>query len=185
MNNVLASEVVAAGLHIDKGKKGFAIARCGETKACIICLGIVPAPEYEKVKMALEKFLGSATFEAPSMLSMYADFNWKEFLTNQVLTTYAYLESGSKETTVDLCADGTIKASVSKKGILKNQNPQYKGKLSGKWTAAGIGEKGTLHLEFTNNLPVLDVELFIKEEKIYANGERFFAGMSEKCKEPC
>ena len=64
---------------------------------------------------------------------------------------------------------------------MKNLRPEYKGKLSGIWTAEGIGPSGNLHLEF-KKLPAIDVSMQIKDEKIYANGDRYFVGESKKCK---
>lgn len=181
-NGVLAAEVVATGDYINKGFRGYAVARCGDSGPCVTALGVMPSGEYDAVKKVVDAFMTSSLFEAPSLASPYGDFVWKEFLTNKMVTTYAFLEDGSKETTVHLCANGKFTAKVKKKGILQHQNPEYKGKLTGTWSAEGIGEKGKLHLVFDKGLPDLTTELTIKEEQIYAGLERYFVGNSDQCK---
>jgi hypothetical protein len=181
-SGVLSSEVIAVGAFINKSMRAYAVARCGESGSCVTCLAVMPAQQYDEIKQVADTFMSMAILEPPSSASPYDDFNWKEFLSNQMLSTYAFLENGSKETSVHLCANGSFTAKVTKKGILKNQNPAYKGNLKGTWTAEGIGAKGMLHLVFENNLPGLDVELIITEEKIFGGGERYFVGTSDKCK---
>ncbi|MBL7848429.1 MAG: hypothetical protein JNL40_13250 [Cyclobacteriaceae bacterium] len=181
-NGLLTAEVVATGDFINKSFRGFAVARCSDSGPCVTCLAVMPAQQYEEIKKATEAFMAAASFEAPSLASPYADFVWKDFLNNKMVTTYAFLENGSKESTIHLCADGHFSAKVTKKGILKNQNPQYKGKMSGTWTVEGVGEKARLRLTFDKGLPGLDTELTIKEEKIFAGGERYFVGNSDQCK---
>lgn len=181
-SGVLSSEVIAVGNFINKSMRAYAVAKCSQSGPCITSLAVMPAAQYEEVKKVVDNFMMAATFEPPSSNSLYSDFVWKDFLTNQMVTTYAFLENGSKETTVNLCADGRFQAKVTKKGILKNQNPAYKGKLSGTWTAEGVGEKGMLHLVFDKGLPPLDIELTIKDEQIFGGGERYFVALSEQCK---
>ena len=181
-NGVLSSEVFAVGAFINKSMRAYAVARCGGSGACVTCLAVMPAQQFSEVKQATDTFMAAAVLENPSSSSPYDDFVWKDFLSNQMLSTYAFLENGSKETSVHLCANGTFTAKVTKKGILKNQNPAYKGKLKGTWKVEGVGEKGMLHLKFDNGLPPLDLELKISEEKIYAGSERYFVGISDQCK---
>ena len=180
--NILSTEVVMAGSNTDKSKRGYAISRCGGHGPCVICLAITPVANYEATVKTAERFITSASFEAPSSASPYEDFDWKKFLSGKMVRTYAYQEKGSKETTINLCPDGSFYANVSKKGIMKNQNPQYYGKLEGIWTADGIGELGNLHFEF-KKLSAMDIVLRIRDEKIYANDERYFvADANNKCK---
>ena len=178
---VLSSEVVMAGSNTDKSKRGYAIALCGDHGPCVICLATMASGNYEAVVKVAEQFISSSKLEKPSSASIYDNFDWKKFLTGKMLTTYVFQEKGSKETTVNLCADGTFVARASKKGIMKSQNPEYRGKQNGIWTAEGIGPSGNLHLEF-KKLPAIDVSMMIKEEKIYAYGERYFAAESTGCR---
>ena len=181
-NGILSAEVVATGDFINKGMRGYAVARCSEQGRCVTALAVAPAPQFDTTKKVAEGFMQASTFEAPSLASPYADFDWKEFLTQKMLTTYAYLEQGSKETTIHLCANGRFNANVTKKGIMRQQNPDYKGRLSGTWIAEGIGEKGFITLNFDKGLPPIKIELTIREEKIFAGAERYFAGTSDQCK---
>jgi len=178
----LSAEVIAVGPFINKGMRGYAAARCSIHGPCVTTLAIMPAQQYDDVKADVDVFMSGTTFEAPSLASAYADLSWKDFLAGQMVTTYAFLEQGSKETMVHLCRNGTFHAKVTKKGILKNQNPAYKGKLTGTWSADGVGEHGLLHLAFDKELPPLDIELTMKEEKFYAGSDRYFIAVSDQCK---
>jgi hypothetical protein len=178
----LAAEVVAVGDFINKSMRAYAVARCGDSGACVTCLAVMPAAEFEQVKQVANAFMSAASFETPSLASPYADFDWKEFLTGKMVTTYAYLEGGSKESTLHLCADGRFTAKVTKKGLLKNQNPDYKGKMTGTWTVEGIGERGKIHLTSDKGLPPFTAELTIKDEQIYADKDRYFVANSDQCK---
>ena len=175
MDKVLSSEVIMEGNNTDKSKRGYAIVRCGDYGPCVTCLATMAAGNYDAVKKVTDQFISSGKFDNPSNISTYADFDWKKFLSGKTLTTYAIQGDGSKETSVNLCPEGTFKADISKKGIMKNLNPEYKGKLTGSWTVEGMGEKGKLHLEFKKKgLAAIDVPLRITDEKIYANEERYF-----------
>ncbi len=180
--NTLSAEVVAVGNFINKSMRAYAVARCGENNICVTSLAVMPTAQFEDVKKVVDAFMSVATFEAPSMASPYADFNWREFLSGKMVTTYAFLEQGSKETTVHLCASGRFTAKATKKGILKNQNPAYKGKMTGTWVVEGIGESGKLKLTFDKGLPALEVDLTIKEEQVLVGQERYFVANSDQCK---
>lgn len=182
-NGMLTSEVIAVGPSIDKNKSGYAAARCGGFGPCVICLSLMPPSDLEAAKKTVNQFLMAGAFQAPSSVSPYDKFDWKKFLAGKALIAYDLRDKGSKENWVDLCADGTFTAKIDKRGILKEQNPAYKGRLSGTWTAEGIGELGTLILEFKKkNLAALHVSMTIHDEKIQANGERYFVAKSDKCK---
>jgi len=182
-DGVLTAEVIAEGEYINKGNKGFAIARCSSSGACVTALMVAPIQFYESVKSTVVQFMNTSRFEPPSNASPYTDFDWKDFLSNNVLAMYASVQGGSKETLVHLCADGTFTADIKKSGILKNQNPQYRGRSSGKWMVTGTGEETTIQFTFTKkNLPPFETHLTIKDEKVFSNGERYFVGQSDKCK---
>lgn len=181
-DGTLSAEAVAVGSYINKSMRAYAVARCGEQGPCVTSLAVMPAQQFDEVKKVVDAFMAAATFEAPSLASPNADLVWKDFLAGHMVTTYAFLEQGSKESTIHLCADGKFTAKVTKKGILKNQNPAYKGKMTGRWTAEGVGERALLKLVFDKGLPELTVELTIKEEKVFAGGERYFVAVSDECK---
>ncbi len=179
----LSSEITAEGDYVNKGFKGFVAARCSPSGPCVTTLMIAPPQFYESVRNTVTEFMKSSTFEPPSNASPYEDFDWQDFLSNKVLVNYASAEGGSKESMIHLCKDGTFTATLKKKGFFKEQNPAYKGTLTGQWTAKGDGEKATLQFIFTNkSLSPVEVPLTISDEKITSNGERYFVGNSDKCK---
>jgi hypothetical protein len=183
VDGTLSAEVVAAGPYINKGNKGFAISRCNPNGSCITVLMVAPIQFYEAVKTTVTQFISGSTFQIPSTASPYADFDWKEFLSGKVLATYVSIKGGTKEGTIHLCSDGTFQSDTKKSGILKNHNPEYRGRLSGKWIVTGTGEEARIQLTFDKKgLSPLEAQLQIKDEKVYSDGERYFAGQSDKCK---
>jgi len=181
---ILSAEVVAEGEKTNAGYRSFAIARCNPSGPCVTLLALMPKQFYDDITKVAIQFMEKSSFEAPSNVSPYANFDWKEFLSDKDFFAYAYVEGASKDNRVHLCADGSFKADINKKGWMKDQNPQYNGNLSGQWSVEGRGEQTTLHLTFTKKkgLPPLDIVLNITDEKIYANGERYFTAPSSKCK---
>lgn len=181
--DMLSSEVIAEGKYINKGLKGFAISRCNPNGPCVTTLMVAPLQFFDDVRKMVTEFMMAATFGTPSTASPYADFDWKEFLSGKVLATYESIDGGSKESKIHLCGDGTFTADIRKTGFLKNQNPGYKGKMTGTWEVAGIGEATTIRFTFNKkDLLPFEAPLLIKDEKIYSDNERYFAGKSDKCK---
>jgi len=182
-NDLLYSEVIGEGEAVNKGNRAFAIARCNPSGPCVTVLTLIPIQFYDAVKNVAVKFIETSSFEPPSNAPIHADLNWKEFLSNKSLLSYLEVEGAFKENIVELCADGTFTSSVKKKGWLKKENSKYNGNNSGQWTTQGIGEQTKLHFTFKKkDVPPLDVTLTIKDEKIYANGERYIIAQSTKCK---
>jgi hypothetical protein len=182
-DGLLSSGVIAEGDLVNKGYKGFVVGRCSPSGPCVITLMIAPLQYYEEVKNTVTEFMKNSSFESPSNVSQYADFDWQDFLSNKVLVTFASVQGGSKETMIHLCKDGSFTATIKKKGFFKNQNPDYKGTLTGLWSAKGDGEKATLQFIFTNkSIAPVEVAFTIKDEKVVSDGERYFVGNSDKCK---
>jgi hypothetical protein len=182
-DGVLSAEVVAVGEYINKGNKGFAISRCNPNGPCVTMLMVAPIQFYESVKSTVTQMMTSSTFQPPSSLSPYADFDWKEFLSGKVLANYTSIKGGTKESIIHLCTDGTFQSDTKKSGILKNHNPEYRGWLSGKWIVTGTGEEARIQLNFDKKgLAPIEAQLQIKDEKVYSNGGRYFVGDSDKCK---
>lgn len=184
--DMIFSEVVPAGEAVNKGYKGFVAAKCSPYGSCVTCLGIGPVQFFDPLKKAVDSFMRSTTFTEPSNVSIYADFNWKEFLSNKMLIAFMAIESssgsGTKDNTFHLCKDGTFKAFIKKTGAMKQINPQIKGRQSGTWSTESIGDNGVLKLTFKNQ-PTVEVPMLIKDEKIFINDERYFAAESEECKD--
>ncbi|MDL5048731.1 hypothetical protein QQ054_22215 [Oscillatoria amoena NRMC-F 0135] len=181
--DVLSSEVIAEGKYINKGMRGFAISRCNPNGPCVTTLMIAPLQYYEDVKKMVTAFMTAASFDTPSTASPYADFDWKEFLSGKVLATYQSIDGGSKESRIHLCGDGSFTADIRKTGFLKNQNPGFKGRFTGSWEVSGPGESTAIRFTFEKkDLPPFEAPLIMKDEKIFSDEERYFAGKSDKCK---
>ncbi|HPM31090.1 MAG TPA: hypothetical protein PLJ60_12225 [Chryseolinea sp.] len=183
-DDILMGEVVLAGDKVNGGNRGFAVARCNPSGPCVTVLAIMPKQFYDEISKSALEALKLSSFEPPSNVSPYANFDWKEFLSDKDFFAYAYVEGASKDNRVQLCRDGSFTANITKKGWMKDQHPEYNGRLSGQWTVDGVGEQTTLHLTFTKKkgLEPLDFVLNIEDEKIFVNGERYFTGASTKCK---
>lgn len=183
-NDMIASEVVGEGQAINKGNRGYVVARCSQDGPCIVAFATMPKQFYEPIKKSVEQFLSNASFEPPHSSSPYATLNWSEFLANKTLITHTFLKGGAKETEVNLCGNGRFTANIKKTGFMKNQNPQYKGRLGGTWSTTGIGEMANVTFEFTGKrkLAPVEITLTIKEDQIYANDERYFVAKSTKCR---
>ena len=181
-DGLMSAEVIGVGAYINKGNKGFVVSRCSESGPCIITLAIAPVQFYESVKKSAYTFMKNSSFQPPSTTSPYETFDWLEFLSNKALMTYQEVQGGKKENYVHLCADGTFTADLKKSGVFKNQNTQYRGKQQGKWSVAGKGQTTTIRFVFNDmKLPSAELELNVTDEKIFANGERYFVGHSDKC----
>ncbi len=136
-NDILSSEVIGEGDAVNKGNRAFAIAKCNPSGPCVTLLTLAPIQFFEAVKNVAIKFMETSSFEPPSNAPIHADLEWKEFLSNKSLLAYIDMDGGSKQNTVDFCADGTFTSSVKKKGFLKKENSKYNGNNAGQWTVEG------------------------------------------------
>ena len=120
----------------------------------------------------------------PSLEDIFSDFDWKDFLQNKYGVTYESYQGYKKENHVWFCDDGTFRTQLNRKGKLaRSERGDYSGKNSGNWTVEGIGAEGHLTLSFSKkNLEPVEVNLFIEENKIYMNGERYFLMDNQDCK---
>ena len=184
--DMISSEVVGSGEHVNKGGKGFVAAKCNPAGPCVTCIGLGPIQFFDQIKKAVESFMSTTTFSEPSNVSIYVDFNWNEFLTNKMLIAFMAIEttsgSGTKDNTFHLCKDGTFTAFIKKTGTMKQVNPKIKGRQSGTWSTESIGDNGILKLTFKNQ-PTVELRMLIKDEKSFINDERYFAAESDKCKD--
>ena len=80
---------------------------------------------------------------------------------------------------VHFCPDGTFYSVIRRKGLLKQDIKEYQGKKTGTWSVAP-GQRTMVMLTFAK-APEVEIELFIENEKVYANGERHFVGYSDHC----
>lgn len=181
-NGLLISDVSADGYFVNKGYRAFSAARCNPNGPCVIILMFAPSQFFEAAKNISIDFLSKGNFEAPSNISPYADFDWKEFLSNKVLLTLQSLREGEKQNTIHLCADGTFTSFIKHTGMFKNQNPLYRGKNSGTWEVTGNGANALIRFTFKDKkLAPFEAPLLLDDERILSNGDRYYVGNSDKC----
>lgn len=173
--------ILAADLQVQNnstGVKGYVEAKCGPFNICLISFMTSDPQNYERNKKSVQEFMDGVQFEKPSNENPYTNFDWDTFLRNKQLVNFAVEQGGSKETQINLCGDGTFKANLKKTGLFKDQG--LKGKKTGTWTVEGKGPTAKLIFEI-NKAGKLEVMLEFKDEKVFANGERYFVSAGE-CK---
>jgi len=181
----ITSEVIVEGDQARKRQfRGYLEARCGEFGHCLTLFLVAPEANYQRYLSDTQKFADDITFVEPTLDDIFANFDWKEFLQNKYAVTYESYQNYNKENHVWLCPDGTFRTKLNRKGKLaRSERGDYSGKNSGNWTADGVGPKGQLTLSFAKkNLDPINVELFIEENKVYMNGERYFMMDNQECK---
>ena len=163
-----------------KNYRAFAATRCGE--ACITVLVISLEENAEMADASALEFLKSASLSTPREVDPYEDFDWKGFLSGKLLISYEGFVGGKQQTKINLCENGSFRAAISKKGLMKDSNPDYKGTMKGTWTVEGKNSEAILTFTFEKSgLAPVVVNLNFMEEDLYANGERHFASHTEKC----
>ena len=177
------AEVTAEGENINKSFRGFIIGKCGPYGPCISLFMITPAQFYESIRDELLSMMRAGSFSEPGDSNPYSDFDWQRFLSNKILVNYELQELSKSQNTIYLCVDGSFTSNVKRSGWFKEGDMIYKGRNTGNWSVSGTGPETILRLEFKNKkLPPLEVPLSISDEKIFANGERYYAGYSQKCR---
>jgi hypothetical protein len=181
-DGLLFSEVLAEGDRINRSYRGLVIGKCSPYDPCVTMLILVREQFFDEIKGEMMEFMRKGEFVEPGKKDLYENFDWKTFLSNKMLVTYSKDQEGSRENEIHLCEDGTFSSSVNQTGWLKHQNKSYLGKNKGTWMVSGTGNETTLKLTFNKGkIPALDITLRIEDDKIYAEGERYYAGYSAKC----
>jgi hypothetical protein len=180
--SLLSSEVRATGSFVNKNYRGFAATRCGDKGYCITVLAVYLEENAAEAKGAALEFLSTGIFDAPKIIDPFEGFDWKEFLSNKLMVSYDQILGGQKESEVNLCANGNFTARVRKKGLLRDTNPEYRGRMSGVWNVEGNGSEAVLRLEFSNKkLNPLTVNLKFVDEQLMVGSERYYASESQSC----
>jgi hypothetical protein len=179
--DLLSSPAEASGNYFPpKNYRAFAASRCGET--CITVLAISEATNADATSQAALELLRTAIFSSPKEIDPYAGFDWDGFLSQKLLIAFEGFTGGKQQTKVNLCEDGTFHAQISKKGMMKDSNPEYKGSMKGSWTVTGEDSKATLTLTFEKKkLAPFVAHLKFVNEELYINDERHYASQTEKC----
>lgn len=171
------------GNKANTGSKIYVEAKCSSFGFCLTYMLMANPASYEQGKKSLQEFVDNTTFVKPSSQSPYLNFNWKKFLSGKVLLMTGYEERGQnkRENEVHLCADGTFTSRITRKGIFKDQAKGYQGGKKGTWEVKSNGDKATLIFTLPKLAPA-QVNMELKDEEVYVNGDRYFIGTSEKCK---
>ncbi|MBN7811105.1 hypothetical protein J0A68_09065 [Algoriphagus sp. H41] len=179
--DLLYSHAQAVGNYLPpKNYRAFAATRCGE--ACITVLAISEESNAESTAQAALAMLKTASLSTPREIDPYEGFDWQEFLSGKLLIAFEGFTGGKQQTKVTLCADGSFSAQISKKGMMKDSNPDYKGGMKGSWAVDGMNSKATLTLTFDKEkLAPFVANLKFVNEELYVNDERHYASQSEKC----
>lgn len=179
--DILYSHTEAVGNYLPpKNYRAFAATRCGD--ACITVLAISEDTNAEAASQAALELLKTAVLSTPKEIDPYQDFDWKEFLSGKLLIAFEGFTGGKQQTKVNLCEDGSFRAQISKKGMMKDSNPDYKGGMKGSWTVEGKNSEAMLTLTFEKkDLPPFVANLKFVDEELYINEERHYASQTEKC----
>ncbi|MBL0744408.1 hypothetical protein [Chryseolinea lacunae] len=177
----IATEFRLEGKKTNKADRYYAESKCHpKGTGCLVVLLTGKTVNFEAGKAAVMEIMDHTTFVEPSA-EPYVDFDWNEFLTNKVLVNYALTYDVKKENTVTLCAGGTFHSRLKTNEFVNGNVKPYKGKKAGTWSVTGKGENTTLVLTF-EGLPPVKVALTIRDEKVFANGQRYFVGENDDCK---
>jgi hypothetical protein len=179
--DLLYSHAEAVGNYLPpKNYRAFAATRCGE--ACITVLAISEESNAEASSQAALELLKTAVLSTPREIDPYEGFDWKEFLSGKLLIAFEGFTGGKQQTKVTLCEDGSFRAQISKKGMMKDTNPDYKGGMKGSWAVEGNNSQATLTLTFEKKgLAPFVANLKFVDEELYINEERHYASQTEKC----
>lgn len=179
--DLLFSKAEAVGDYLPpRDYRAFAATRCGD--ACITVLAISLEENADMTAASALDFLKSATFSTPREVDPYEGFDWNGFLSGKQIISFEGFIGGKQQTTISLCTDGAFRAAVSKKGIMRDSNPDYRGNMRGRWSVEGKNGEAVLTLAFDKkNLAPFVVNLKFINEELFANGERHYASQSERC----
>lgn len=175
----LEAEAILKGSTNTADRKFYAEAKCSSYGICVSYVLMANKASYEMGRTALEAFVSSTVLEEPRNISIYEGFDWKKFLTNREMVTYDPNPQARKTNEVHFCEDGTFTSFIKRSGLLKQEAKGYQGKKTGTWSV-GKGQRATLTLVF-KKLPAAEIELFIEDEKVYANGTRHYVAYSDRC----
>lgn len=180
--DMIYAEIMEEGERINTNQRGFIVGRCGEYGPCITMLMITPGQFYDKVRDEMLEFMRESEFTEPSNRTPYENFDWKSFLDNKVLVTYNMEAGGKRQNMIHLCADGSFQTIIKQSGFLRQDNKAYMGKNKGSWSVEGSGPETVVSLTFDKDkVPPLKMVLSIRDEEIYANDIRYYAGYSDYC----
>jgi len=178
------AEVLTTNAKLTGGKanaqaKFYIESKCNPVGYCLVFVLQSDAAGLEKGTTALKQLVDDVIFQDMSNISPYANFDWKEFLSNKLLLRFRRDASGKQEDELELCKNGNFKSNITRSGAFQVPK-EYAGKNKGTWSLTSNGDKATITLTFKKLKPIT-LEVQGKDEEIYVNGHRYFVGESENC----
>ena len=174
----LKSEFTFSG---DQTRMGYSLAQCGDFGFCYTAFLIINKSSGPKYQGVLDKLSEHIGFFAPTLTSIYGDYNWADQLKGKYVVTYETAGYSVKQNHLWLCEDGTFQARIKRKGGFKGSTGKYKGKLRGTYQIEGIGANGKILLNFEKLSP-LELPLEIRDDVVYMNGLRYSISEHNQCK---
>ncbi len=181
--DVICAAGKVTGNQANRASKIYLEAKCSPHGFCVSYMVMANPVSFDEVQKAMQQFVDNTKFTRPSNESPYLNFNWKKFLSGKVLLMTGYEDRGQnkRENEVHLCQDGTFSSRIIRKGIFKDQARAYQGSKKGTWEVKSNGDKATIIFTLPKAAPA-EINLELKDEEVYINGDRYFIGASEKCK---
>ncbi|HTF17490.1 MAG TPA: hypothetical protein VK658_05425 [Chryseolinea sp.] len=180
-DEVLTAHAKLTGEKANKQAKFYVESKCNPVGYCLVFVLQADAQSMDKGKASLQQLVDNTVFQDMSHISPYANFDWKEFLSNKLLLRFRRDASGKQEDELELCNDGTFRANITRSGGFQISSKDYEGKSKGMWTLTSNNDQATLTLSFKKLKPIT-LQVQGKDQEIYVNGQRYFVGESETCK---
>ncbi len=173
--DVMYADVKVAGTSTGN-YQAYVEAKCGAYGKCVVFFLISQANNFDELKEQLTQIVDNTTLKKPSENTRYDDFNWQEFLSGKYLASINQRNyKNQKEINeVHLKKDGKFRSRIEQRGMVDQKKSEYWGNNKGEWSIEGSGKEATLVLNFKKHEP-LQIGLVIDEDKIYLNGQRFYA----------
>lgn len=178
---VLATNAILSGDKANKQARFYVESKCNPVGYCLAFVLQAETQNMERDKRSVMHLVDNIVFQDMSNISPYANFNWKEFLSNKLLLRFRRDASGKQEDELELCNDGTFRSNITRTGGFQVPSKDYAGKNKGTWTVASNDDKATITLSFKKLKPIT-LEIQARDEQVYVNGHRYFVGESETCK---
>lgn len=176
---LLSTKVILAGGG-NRNKQAYIVGRCGPYNRCISALLIGGSQHFNEMKQKVINFVKQVEFVEPELMHAYANFDWKQFLSFKKAVYFGSRVGTKSVNEVWFCEDGSFKSKLKRTGIVKGEIGKYKGKHKGTWSTTSFGANGTLLLKF-DKLPPVEVELLIKDDKVYFNDKYHVLTSAKGC----
>lgn len=162
--------------------QGYAEAICGPHGICVVLVLLTPEKYLEEQRQTLIQLADDLSFSQPKIVDLYDDFNWASYLPGKYFVQYENRPGSKAVNELWLCPDGSFKMKLKRKGLVKDEVGDYKGRTKGRWRIdEDMGQHTTLYLVFDRK-PLVAIDARIEDDKIYFNDLRHYAMMYNKCR---